>query len=330
MDDLQFAQRYGQLLESIGGGECAVYEFHNEVGTVRSIFLKREIPIAIDGQTYFEAVTPCAYGGPVILACKEGRRWELTTAFERAFRKYCLEQNIISERVQFNPLLGNAADFAGCYETGFTGDTAAIDLRLNNPICSEFSERGKKMLFQALEYGIDARVAAGPSDAARLAEQYLSISDQQHPRGSSLDRYLLADCIEKLGPHLVVTEAVYKERTIAMSLSLFNEGVLQLEGIVALPSFAHLQPEHVLQYGLMSWGKQHGASFIHLGAIGSDDADSALNEQFSHSTRFESWAGRKIWNQEAYNKLCGALEPSTGFDGLPLEWQTAPLGFSFT
>ena len=330
MDDLQFAQRYGQLVESIGGGECAVYEFHNEVGMVRSIFLKREIPIAIDGQTYFEAVTPCAYGGPVILACKEGRRWELAAAFERAFGKYCLEQNIISERVQFNPMLGNSADFGGCYETEFIGETAAIDLRVKNPVCDEFSARGKKMLFKALEYGVDARVTVGPPNATQFAELYLSIAAQKNQRSGSLDRYLLANCIEKLGPHLVVTEAVYKDRTIAMSLSLFNGGVLQPEGIAALPSFSHLSPEHVLQYGLTCWGKQHGASFIHLGSIGRNDADSAFNEQFSRNTRFESWAGRKIWNREAYEKLCALVEQVPGFDGMPpIEWQTAPLGFSF-
>ncbi|HSP20901.1 MAG TPA: GNAT family N-acetyltransferase [Planococcus sp. (in: firmicutes)] len=325
MDDLQFAQGYGQLVKTRGGGECAVYEFYNEVGAVRSVFLKREIPFAIYGGTYFEAVTPCAYGGPVILSCKEGRRWELVAAFERAFRKYCLEQDIISESVRFHPVLGNAADFAGCYETEFIGETAAIDLRVKNPICDEFTAGCKNMLFKALENGVDYRVTAHPANADHFAELYLSIAAHQNPQGS-MDGRLLTEYIEKLGPHLVITEAVYRERTIALSLSRFSGGVLQLEGTIALPEFGHLSPEHVLQYGLTSWGKQHGASFIHLGG----GEEFTFKKQFSRNTRFESWAGRKIWNQEAYAKLCDAVEGAPGFEGIaPPEGQTAPLGFSF-
>ncbi|MBB5179350.1 hypothetical protein HNQ44_000774 [Planomicrobium koreense] len=306
MDDLQFAQRYGQLVESIGGGECTVYEFHNEVGTVRSIFLKREIPIAIDGQTYFEAVTPCAYGGPVILACKEGRRWELAAAFERAFRKYCWEQNIISERVQFNPLLGNAADFAGCYETEFIGETTAVDLRAKNPVCGEFSERGKKTLFKALESGVDYRVTANPNqaDASRFAALYASIAVHQNMQQGKVERHQLAKYIEKLGPDLVIAEAIYRERTIAVSVSRLSGSVLEPELSAMLPGFAHLAPEHVLHFGLACWGKQNGALFVLLGG----GEQSPFKDLFIRNTRFEVWEGRKIWNEEAYAKLCAAVE----------------------
>ena len=298
MDDLQFAQRYGQLVETAGDGECAVFEFHHELGRVRSVFLKREIPALIDGELYFEAVTPCAYGGPVMLNCKDGRRWELAAAFGRAFRLYCLEQNIIREQVRFHPVLGNAADFAGCYETEFIGETAAIDLRVPNPVCDEFMPHCKKSLFKALEHGVDYRVTAGPADARHLAQLYLSIAGQN--RTSSIDdAHRLTTCIEKMGPDLVITEAVYKEQTIALSLSSLNGVVLQLERIAVMPALAHLSPECVLHYGVTCWGKQHGASFIHLGELGER---SAFKAEFSRSTRFEFWQGHKIWNSTANAK----------------------------
>lgn len=319
MDDLQFAQRYGQLVETAGDGECAVFELHHELGSVRSMFLKREIPIAINGQMYFEAVTPCAYGGPVILASQEGRRSELAAVFERTFRQYCLEQNIISERVLFNPVTGNAADFAGCYEMEFKGEIAAIDLRVKNPVCEEFSARGKKTLFKALESGVDYRVAANPVNASHFAALYASIAALQNLQQGKVDRHQLAKYIEKLGPDLVLAEAIYRERTIAVSVSRLSKGVLQPEFSAALPGFAHLSPELVMQYGLTCWGKQYGASFVLVG----DGEQFPFEELFSRNTRFEFWEGRKIWNEEAYAKLCGAVEQRAA----TLELPAMPQGF---
>ncbi|MDN3450090.1 hypothetical protein QMA09_07800 [Planococcus sp. APC 3906] len=319
MDDLQFAQRYGQLVETAGDGECAVFELHHELGSVRSMFLKREIPIAGDGKMYFEAVTPCVFGGPVILVCHEGRRWELAAAFERAFRKYCLEQNIISERVHFEPVLGNAADFAGCYEREFIGEIAAIDLRAKNPVCDEFSARGKKVLFKALESGVDYRVATNPANASHFAALYASIAALQNLQQSKVDRHQLAKYIEKLGPDLIIAEAIYRERTIAVSVSRLSCGVLQPEFSAALPGFAHLAPELVLQYGLTCWGKQYGASFVLLG----NREQFPFEELFSRNIRFELWEGRKIWNEEAYAKLGRVVERGAAI----FEMAAMPHGF---
>lgn len=321
MDHLQFDQAYEQLVET-AGGECAVYEFRNSLGTVRSVFLKREIPFPIDNQTYYELVTPYTYGGPVILSCQAGRRWELAAAFMRAFRVYCLQNNIVSEKVRFHPVLGNADDFAGCYDMEWIGETTAIDLRVKHPVCNEFSAQCKRKLFKALENGVDSRVTVGPGNAAYFAELYRSIAVHHPSRKDGLSKHQLIKCIEKLGAELVVTEALYKTRTIAVSLGSLSDGVLQLELTAMQPGFAHLSPEAVLQYGLTCWGKKRGADFIHLGESASPDyerTDVSDGIQTRRSTRFAFWTGRKIWNHAAYNKLFA------GANHVPSLDKTAPL-----
>ncbi len=306
MDNVQFDQAYEQLVET-AVGDCAAYEFRNRLGTVRSVFLKREIPATFDDETYYELATPFTYGGPVILSCQEGRRWELAAAFTRAFRVYCLQHNIVSEKIRFHPVLGNAADFAGCYDMEWIGETTAIDLRVKNPVCDEFTAQCKKRLFKALENGVDSHVSVGSGNAGHFAELYRSIAIHHPSLKDGLNKHQLAKCIDKLSGDFVVTEALYKDRTIAVSLSRLSSGVLQPELSAVLPGFAHLSPEAVLQYGLTCWGKKRGADFIHLGENAFTDNDSVTyNEQSSRSKRFNFWTGRKIWNREAYDKLCAA------------------------
>ncbi len=332
MDNVQFDEAYERLVDT-AAGECAVYEFRNKLGAVRSVFLKREIPDKIDNQTYYELVTPFTYGGPVILSCQEGRRWELAAAFTRAFRTYCLQYDIVSEKIRFHPVLGNADDFAGCYDMEKIGETAAIDLRVKNPVCDEFTARCKKRLFKALENGVDSRVTVGPGNAAHFAELYRSIAAHQTSPKDGLNKHQLTKCIEKLGGDLVVTEALYKERTIAVSLSRLSGGVLQPELSSVLPGFAHLSPEAVLQYGLTCWGKKRGADFIHLGESAFTDNEGegvAFNAHSNRNARFDFWTGRKIWNREVYNKLCVAARHMPELDDASsLKWEAEQNDVSF-
>lgn len=91
------------------------YEFQHTDGIVKHSFFKREIPFKIDGETYYDLISPFSMGGPVIIGCDEDYKWELVDEFGRAFQEFCKVENIICESIGFNTSLDNLLDFACCY-----------------------------------------------------------------------------------------------------------------------------------------------------------------------------------------------------------------------
>lgn len=135
LKDLYLEQREDYIYEIMEKGNLEVFEFCHLAGTVKHTFIKREIPVKIDGEIFYDLITPQTYGGPIIMDCSEDNKWELVDEFERAFQAYCEENNIICEFVRFDPILLNAVDFVCCYEVECIGEAA-----INTGLCT-----GKKI-----------------------------------------------------------------------------------------------------------------------------------------------------------------------------------------
>lgn len=284
-----------------------VFEFNHPSGTIRHEFIKREISVQLSGETYYDLVTPFLYGGPVISDCQEDDKWDLVYEFTEAFEAYCREQRIVSEQVQFNPLASNAVDFAACYEVEYVGDTYGTNLKaFPDPIREEFTESCQKTIWKALEAGMEYAVTE-PADLQRFVDFFRSLGGEV-----GLD-------IQLSGKKLVVAEALYKGQTVGMSLNFLDGSVLHTYLSAFLPAFEML-PVHVMRFGLTLWGKDKGLSLIHDGGMlfHPPIADiEAYKQQFAKHTSFKFCTGRKIWNEEAYHKLCAATGIGAGADAFP-------------
>ncbi|MGO1057704.1 hypothetical protein ACTL32_01105 [Planococcus sp. FY231025] len=116
MENLFIDQDYSYIDETRIDGNVKAFEFNHSKGRIKHQFFKKEIPVKIDGKTYYDLTTPFHYGGPKISDCNEEDKWELVDEFQRAFQVYCEENNIISELVYFNSVFSNMVDFVCCYE----------------------------------------------------------------------------------------------------------------------------------------------------------------------------------------------------------------------
>ncbi|TWT03623.1 GNAT family N-acetyltransferase [Planomicrobium sp. CPCC 101079] len=317
MKEVYFDENFGRLHEAVEGGTCEVFEFRSPSGTIRHMYIKREIPAAIEGETYYDLVTPFAYGGPVILDCEEDGEWDLVYEFVQAFDAYCKENRIVCEQVRFHPVAENAVDFMGCYETDWVGDTYGTNLKaFSDPVREEFSLSCQNMIWSALEAGVEYRVTAKPESLEEFTEFYTKAVEGGEPGLGYFQ-----ECGNAFHEQLVLVKAVYKEQVIGMSLNFLSAGVLHTHLAVAHPGFAYLNPVHVMRFGLTLWGKDNGASMIHDGGWlvmngGIHNVDS-FKRQFSKHTRFKWCIGRRIWDEEMYGKLCKAMEMGSGADSFP-------------
>lgn len=309
MNDLFFEEAYGKLYERMEHGVCEEFVFQSAYGEVRHLFIKREIPMLIHGERWYDAITPYGYGGPRIIRCATGCHSDLVTDFELAFREYCKDQRIVSEFVRFHPIFDNARDFSNCYEVTFQRETVGTTLAgFDDPVASEFSKSARKTLRRALNAGVTCRITVAPGDLQRFKEIYYETMSRVHA-----DAYYFFDddyfdnCLLKFADKIVLAEAIYEGQVIAAELHFLYEGIMHTHLSGTVHDFHQLSPIYVLQYGAVRWGKENGVKLIHTGGGRTNDAEDPLykfKKKFGQHTGFRFYTGRKIWNAEIYGELC--------------------------
>ncbi|MDN7244610.1 GNAT family N-acetyltransferase [Planococcus shenhongbingii] len=325
MLDLYFEEDYGRLYENIEGGKCEVFELESSLGTVKHLFIKRKIPITIDGEFYYDAVTPYGYGGPLITE-SAGDKKGLAAQFEMAFQHYCNQQNIVSEFVRFHPILENALDFEECYQVEFKRNTILTNLADHeDPIVSEYSASCRRDIRHALKSGVTYKIIRNPSDLNPFIEIYHSTMKRNEADSIYYfnDDYFVK-CIELFGENLIMVEISYEERVIGRSLNFVWGRMIHAHLTGTLQEFHHLAPAYVLQYALALWGKENGIDVIHHGGGRTGESNDKLylfKKKFGRNKESLYYTGQKIWNEKVFNKLCQTVGATGKLDFHPFFWR---------
>lgn len=323
MLDIYFEPNYGKLYEKIENGLSTLYEFKGDYGKIHHLFIKRQIDVEVDGTIWYDLTTPYGYGGPIILECEEGKEDLLVEEFNKSFGQYCLDNNIVSEFIRFHPLYNNAQDFDTMYNVSYIRNTVGTNLAdFEDPFQSEFSKSCRKNVRRALRDGITYRITEKPSNINNFKEIYYSTMD----RNDASDFYYFDDeyfdkCLSLIGDNILLVEAIYEEKTIAMGFYfVYNKNIhIHLSG--TLSEYLHLSPAYVLRYAVTTWGKENGYEIIHHGGGRSNSQDDSLykfKKQFGSNTEFKFHVGKKIWNKHIYEELCKIKNINEEDDFFPL------------
>ncbi len=309
MHDIYFTREYGKLNELIEDGKSEEYIFKNEYGVIRSLYIKREIPEEIEGQRYYDLVSPYGYGGPVIEECEANHKESLIDEFGKAFREYCLDNRIVSEFVRFHPIVGNGVDFQKMYHAQWNRHTVGTDLTCSeNPIEIEFSKSCRKRIRKAVRKGISYKITENPQNVEIFKEIYYPTMDRNKASGYYYfsDEYF-EKCLEYFREKMLLIEAVYEGKTIAAGLYFLWEKTIHIHLTGTLSEYMSLCPEYILRYAVTLWGIENGYDLIHNGGGRTADPEDSLyqfKKQFGQVTSFDFYIGKKIWDQEIYDKLC--------------------------
>lgn len=309
MVDIYFEPNYGEICENIERGKSEVFYFESEYGSIQHMFIKREIPTKINGEIYYDLITPYGYGGPVITKCEEGKRGILISSFIDDFQRYCSDNKIVSEFVRFHPIVDNASDFKECYTVTHDRNTVGTDLaKYEDPFQKEFSKSCRKRIRRALKDGVSYKVTKNPDDVGRFKEIYYATMD----RNNASDFYYFDEtyfdrCIEYFPNNLLLVEALFEEKTIAMGFYFIYRDFIHIHLSGTLSEYLYLSPAYILRYAVTEWGKENGYQLIHHGGGRTKDPEDTLyqfKKRFGNNTEFQFYTGRKIWNNEIYNELC--------------------------
>lgn len=309
MKDIYFEKDYGRLYERIEKGVCEEFVFKHALGTVKHLFIRREIPKKLEGQVFYELVTPYGYGGPLIISCKEGKRLELVAVFEQAFGEYCVETGSVSEFVRFHPVFKNHLDFHECYELSFKRHTIQTKLAdTDDPILTEYSASCRRDIRHALKAGVEYHIVEYPENLKDFKELYTSTMERNFADTIYyFDDEYFQNCINLLGNYLVVVEVTYQDIIIGMSLNFVYGDYIHVHLTGTSQEYHQLAPAYVLQYALALWGKKQGKKLIHHGGGRTGELDDKLylfKKKFGRNEEFDYFTGRKVWNPTVYKLLC--------------------------
>lgn len=310
--DIYFDDNYGKLYETVESGKAEVFHFKSELGEVKHQFIIREIPIKIDGETYFDIVTPYGYGGPIVLECDKNKKSELISQFFKGFSTYCEENKIVSEFVRFYPMENNANDFKTLYDISCIRKTLGTNLKgYDDPIQSEFSKSCRKNIRKALNKGVTFEVIENPKDIGEFKQIYYSTMDRNNATGYYYfgDEYF-DKTLNFFRENIIIVKAIYEEKTIAQGLYFIYGKNIHIHLSGTLSEYLYLSPAYILRYAVTMWGKENGYDMIHHGGGRSNSENDGLfkfKKGFAKNTEFEFYVGRKIWDNGIYLRLCKEL-----------------------
>lgn len=321
MRDLYFEPAYGKLYEKIENGICENFSFESNLGKIDHMFIKRKIPMAVNGRTYFDIVTPYGYGGPLVIKCAEGRKNELVNEFEKAFQKYCKYNNIVSEFVRFHPIVDNSEDFQSIYNIENIRSTIGTNIHdYENPIDSEFSRSAIKIIRKATNLGLQFKITEKPDTLNSFKEIYYSTMN----RNGASEYYYFDDdyfnrCLESFKNNIILVEVLVEDKVIAAGFYFVYGKIIHAHLSGTLKEYLSYSPAYIIKYATAIWAKEHDIALIHYGGGKSNSKDDPLylfKKKFGKNTEFEFCVGKKIWNQRIYeelNKTVGTVEKTSYF-----------------
>lgn len=310
MMDIYFDEKYGKLYERIENGECVTWTYSGSAGRISHMFIKREIPFLVDNIRYYDIITPYGYGGPYIVEIYEGHTaTELLEGFSTAFGQYCQDEKIVSEFVRFYPLSNNGIDFKNIYDSKLNRYTLGTNLEAyDDPVQMEFSKSCRKTIRQVLSKGVTFRVERGEEHLANFIKIYYA----NMVRKEAADFYFFSETYfqelyHSFQDNILFAEAIYEDRIIAAGLYFLSNGVIHAHLSGTDTDYLSLSPAYILKYGTAVWGKENGYKCIHYGGGTSSSKEDPLyifKKKFAANTEFPFYIGKKVWNQEVYDKLC--------------------------
>lgn len=319
--DIYFTREYAQVNELIENGTSLYYEIKSRHGHITLGAIKREIDTPVDGERYYDLITPYGYGGPVIHECTNLK--QLLSEFQECFTRYCRDNNIVSEFVRFNPLFQNQEPFREIYDVSYIRNTVGTDLECSeDTFQSEFCSTARRKVRKLLRNDkISCALTKGFEDIEEFLEIYNDTMTRQHATGFYyFDREYFYELKRQFGDDLFTTSVYYEDEIIAMGLYFISGNIIHDHLNGTRSKYLNFSPAYLLKYTAMNWAKENGFSVIHYGGgVSNSEEDSVLKfkKRFSNSTEFKFHIGRKIWNHKVYDRLCRMTGADTETDFFP-------------
>ena len=306
MLDVYYLPEYGKLCETMEEGEFKVFEYKSDAGRMINMYIRRPVPWIINGEQYYDIITPYGYGGPIVI--EAGDRNRLIQEYSMAFEKYCSDNKIVCEFIRFHPIFQNYQDVDDTYEVVYSRHTVGTNLKdFDDPVQKEFAKSIRRDNRRASEKGVSVKLKPAPTNLSIFRMLYEETMERNHADAKYYfpnEYYIILE--NELRPYLLEVQLHFENEVIASELYFIAGDILHAHLLGSNQKMLELAAGGLLEAAAAMWGKEHGYKYIHHGGGRSSNSDDSLykyKKKFGKNTDFDFYIGRKIWNRNVYDAL---------------------------
>ena len=302
--DVYYLSGYVKAFKINGDGEPLLYYYEKNNTRAINVVIKRDISKSgnfsqMESNTYYDFVTPYGYGGWLI----EGEDYEaLASEYENA----CIEENIVSEFVRFNPVLKNHLRIENMYAQVCLGRTVYINTLDKEEVWRNFTSKNRNMVRKAQKNGLRVFWGRDTSLIPIFMEIYNNTMDKDQAESYYYFKQDFYESIlEDLKQNAMWFYVKYNDEIIAMAIFLFCNEKMHYHLSASKTEFQFLAPTNLLIYEAAVWAESHGYKKLHLGGgVGaSDDGLYRFKKSFNRGEDLDFFIGKKIFCNEIYSRL---------------------------
>lgn len=315
--DVYYLSGYVRAFEINGDGQAMLIYHENKDKNTRAInvVMKRDIGTFEPLKQYikqgelFDIVTPYGYGGFIV----EGID---TQGLKNEYEQFCKESHIISEFVRFHPMLFNWKSVEDIYEIIHLGHTVYMDTSSEEVIWQNLSSKNRNMIRKAQKEDLQVFWCRDPEVIKPFMEIYNATMDKDN---ASEYYYFDEEFYKSLLLDLKYNAMWFysvKDRSIAaISIFMFCNGQMHYHLSASRREYSKLAPTNLLLYEAAIWASKNGYKSLHMGGgVGSgEDSLYKFKKAFNRSDDVEFCIGKKIFDEEAYQKLVDIRIRENGF-----------------
>lgn len=310
--DIYYLYEYTESMVLHGDGKQLLFYFVGEKSRIcYPVHLKdiADFPAfnnALPHGVYFDISTPYGYGGPLVEGDFDEGEQE---AFDEPYRKFCSENNIVSQFVRYHPLLQNQYSIAHVSETADIKETIAIDTSDAETIIKNMDCKNRNMIRKAEKSGVEIFTDEGEhlDDFIRIYE--LTMKRLEAKQYYFFERSYYEYLISNMRQNTVFFYATLNDEIISSSMFFFNDQFMHYHLSGTVIDYRTYAPTNLLLYKAALWANERGIKKLHLGG-GTGITDSLFNfkKQFNKNGHLPFWIGRTIIDRAGYEHLLDVRE----------------------
>ncbi len=288
--------------ENNDNGEPLLIYYQNGNDRAINVVFKRDISKSpnfkkkVEENKFFDIISPYGYGGFI------GDITDYDT-LNSAYDSYCIEQGFICEFVRFELFTEYHKFYNGEVETKTHNVIRNLEMPLDN-MWMDFKQKVRKNVKRANQNNLEIKIENTGEKLSDFLEIYYSTMDRSEADSTfyfSKDFYI---ALNKMKDNIMYFHVIYEGKVISTELVIFgSENAYSYLGGTNGDYF-HLRPNDFLKYVIIKWAKEKGLkNFVLGGGYGADDGIFQYKTSFAPNGVVDFYIGRKIFNQEVYNKL---------------------------
>ena len=296
---------YAKAFKLHGDGEPLLIYFKNGETRAINIVMKRDIAKdkkfegLIEENKYFDIITPYGYGGFIV----EGNDID---QLNKEYCEYCINNNIVSEFVRFNPVIENYKHMGSIYDISNLGNTVCINTINEENIWANITSKNRNMVRKAQNSNI--KIYWGRDEY--LIDEFMKIYNDTMDKNSAtsyyyFDREFYLSILFDLKYNAQIFYAKLNDEIISMSIILFGNKKMHYHLSASKKEFQSMAPTNLLLYEVACWGCRNGYETLHLGGgLGAkEDSLYKFKKSFSKEEDKVFCVGKKIFNKDIYKYL---------------------------